>query len=374
MKTLYFIFLLIGLLVFGLWSYMKFKKGNVVDSKNLESILDKQCNKFVAEGNAYGLVIGVIKNNKSYLKGYGTVKKGENILPDSSTIFELASTSKLFTTAALQILADDGKLKIEDKIHEILADKVKLPDIAKNTSLQHLATHLSGFPSLPESFLSKMKDDKNPYKNLVEQDIYDYLQTCQGKKEDGVFEYSNFGMGLLGHLLEIKTGLKYEQLVKETLLNKLEMNQTFIALDDAKKSKIAQGYDKNGNESPIWIDNVLTGAGSFLSNGNDMLKFIKANLNENQTQISKSLIATHMQQLNGETGLGWILPSATDNFLGNKNIVWHNGMAGGYASFIVIDKVNNYGFFILSNKAIDVTKFGMKLTISVRTQSLKMPK
>lgn len=374
MKTLYFILLLIGFLVFGLWSYMKFKKGNVEDSKNLESILDKQCNKFVAEGNAYGLVIGVVKNNKSYLKGYGTIKKGENILPDSSTIFELASTSKLFTTATLQILADDGKLKIEDKIQEILADKVKLPDIAKNTSLQHLATHLSGFPSLPESFLSKMKDDKNPYKNLVEQDIYDYLQTCQGKKEDGVFEYSNFGMGLLGHLLEIKTGLKYEQLVKETLLNKLEMNQTFIALDDAKKSKIAQGYDKNGNESPIWIDNVLTGAGSFLSNGHDMLKFIKANLNENQTQISKSLIATHMQQLNGETGLGWILPSATDNFLGNKNIVWHNGMAGGYASFIVIDKVNNYGFFILSNKAIDVTKFGMKLTISVRTQSLKIPK
>ena len=46
-------------------------------------------------------------------------------------------------------------------------------------------------------------------------------------------------------------------------------------------------------------------------------------------------------------------------------------MAGGYASFIAIDKVHNYGIIILSNKAIDVTNFGMKLTLSARTQSWK---
>ena len=113
----------------------------------------------------------------------------------------------------------------------------------------------------------------------------------------------------------------------------------------------------------------MTGAASFLSNASDMIKFIKANLKENETSISTSLIHTHKRQLNGETGLGWILPSGADKLLGNKDIVWHNGMAGVYASFLAIDKTNGYGIIILSNKAIDVTTFGMKMVRTIRTQS-----
>jgi D-alanyl-D-alanine-carboxypeptidase/D-alanyl-D-alanine-endopeptidase len=344
---------------------------NLKDKKNLELAIDKQANKYITDGNSYGLVVGVVKNDKVYLKGYGTIDKGKSILPDSLTTFELASTSKLFTTSTLQILVDEGILNLDDKIQTILGSNVNLPKIAQNTTLRHLATHLSGFPSLPNSFITKMTDETNPYKSLRTQDIYDYLKTCENKQKDGIYEYSNFGMGLLGHLLELKTGKKYEQLVKEKLLNPIGMTQTFVTIDRFNKQKIIQGFDENGNPAPIWEDNVLTGAGSFLSNGNDMIKFIKSNLNESETIISKSLLATHNQQLNGETGLGWILPTSTDKILGNKNIIWHNGMAGAYSSFIAIDKVNNYGIFILSNKAVDVTNLGMKLTMFVRTQSWK---
>jgi serine-type D-Ala-D-Ala carboxypeptidase/endopeptidase len=197
------------------------------------------------------------------------------------------------------------------------------------------------------------------------------LRTCEAKQTEGNFEYSNFGMGLLGHLLEIKSGTKYEKLVTEKLLNPLEMKNTFVTVDSNNKNNIVQGYDEEGNPSPIWTDNVLTGAGSFLSNASDMIKFIKANLKENETNISKSLIQTHKRQLNGETGLGWILPSSADKLLGNKEIVWHNGMAGGYASFLAIDKTNGFGIIILSNKAIDASTFGMKMVRTIRTQSWK---
>ena len=170
-------------------------------------------------------------------------------------------------------------------------------------------------------------------------------------------------MGLLGHILEIKTGEKYEQLVKDRLLLPLGIQSTFITIDSINSKNIIQGFNENGEKAPIWTDNVLTGAGSFLSNANDMIKFIKANLSENETSISKSLLKTHLQQMEGETGLGWMLSGILDKFAGNKNLLWHNGMAGGYASFIAIDKVNNYGIIILSNKTIDVTNFGMKLTL-----------
>lgn len=371
MKIIGIVTLILIAIISVLYFYIRYKTSNIEDKKNLQLTIDNQANKYISEENAFALVVGIVKDGKVYLKGYGTTVKGKNILLDSSTTFELASTSKLFTTATLQILVDKGILKLDDKIQTIIGDKVKLPLSAQNTTLRHLATHLSGFPSLPNSFIAKMKDETNPYKDLTTQDIYDYLINCEGKQRDGTFEYSNFGMGLLGHLLELKTGLQYEQLVNQHLLTPLGMNNTFVTIDSTNETKIIQGYDEDGNPSPIWEDKVLTGAGSFLSNGSDMVKFIKANLNENETAISKSLLATHQQQLNAEMGLGWILPSSVDKMLGNKDIVWHNGMAGAYASFIAIDKVNNYGLFILSNKAVDVTKLGMKLTISVRTQSWK---
>lgn len=358
-------------IVFGLYLYIKYKSNHVADKKNLEASIEKQANQYIQQGNSIGLVIGIVKNGKTFIKGYGSIHKEKLISPDSLSIFELASTSKLFTTSTFQLLVDEGQLKLDDKIQTILTDNVKIASSGQNTTLLHLATHLSGFPSLPNSFIAKMNDEKSPYKDLVTQDIYDYLRTCEGKQPEGTFEYSNFGMGLLGHLLELKSGMKYEKLVTEKLLVPLKMKNTFVTIDSTHKSNIVQGYDENGNPSPIWTDNCLTGAGSFLSNASDMIKFIKSNLKENETPISTSLIQTHKRQLNGETGLGWILPSTADKLLGNKDIVWHNGMAGGYSSFLAIDKPNDYGVIILSNKAIDASTFGMKMVRIIRTQSWK---
>ena len=370
-KILVLVILIITSIIFGLYFYIKFKSNNIVDKKDLEASIDKQANLYIQEENSIGLVIGVVKNEKTLIKGYGTIDLNKKKSPDSLSIFELASTSKLFTTSTFQLLVDEGQLNLEDKIQTILTDKVKISPLGQNTTLLHLATHLSGFPTLPNSFIAKMNDYTNPYRDLVTQDIYDYLRTCEDKQTEGNFEYSNFGMGLLGHLLEIKSGTKYENLVTQKLLDPLQMKNTFVTVDSINKKNIIQGYDEDGNLSPIWTDNVLTGAGSFLSNASDMIKFIKANLKENETRISKSLIQSHKRQLNGETGLGWILPSSMDILLGNKDIVWHNGMAGGYASFLAIDKTNGYGIIILSNKAIDATTFGMKMVRTIRTQSWK---
>jgi CubicO group peptidase (beta-lactamase class C family) len=370
-KIIGILILVIGLLAFVLYLFIKFKTNNVEDKQNLEASIDKQATKYIQEGNSLGLVVGVVKNGKTFFRGYGTINKEKQIPPDSLSVFELASTSKLFTTSTLQLLVDERQVKLEDKIQTFLKDKVKISSSGQNTTLLHLATHLSGFPSLPNSFIAKMTDERNPYKELVTQDLYNYLRTCEDKQAEGNYDYSNFGMGLLGHLLEIKSRTKYEKLVSQKLLDPLQMKNTFVTVDSTNKNSIVQGYDENGNEAPIWTDNVLTGAGSFLSNASDMVKFIKANLRENETTISKSLIQTHKRQLNGETGLGWILASNADKLLGNTDIVWHNGMAGGYASYLAVDKTNGFGIIVLSNKAVDVSAFGMKLTLTIRTQSWK---
>lgn len=268
---LFILIVIIGAIVF----YIKYKLEHAKDNKQLETNIEKQISDYIAKGNSQAIVIGVYKNDKTYIKGFGYINKEKTIQPNDSTIFELASTSKLFTTSVLQLLAENNQLQLEDNIQLYLKEKVTLPNSAENTTLLHLATHSSGFPSLPNSFLQKMQDENNPYKDLKTQDIYDYLKTCDGKNKDGTFEYSNFGMGLLGHLLELKTNIPYEELIKQQLLHKLDMNNTFVTIDSIHKKYIVQGYDEMDNPAPIWEDHVLTGAGSFLSNASDMIKFIK---------------------------------------------------------------------------------------------------
>jgi D-alanyl-D-alanine-carboxypeptidase/D-alanyl-D-alanine-endopeptidase len=369
LKLLLIICLILAFIVAIAILYVHYRLNHMTDQHNLEQQLDKNMSAFIKKERSYGLVIGVFKDQREMIKGYGSGKTGDEP-PDEHSLFELASTSKLFTTSTLKILEDKQRLSIHDRLSKYLDERVSLPETARNTSLQHLATHRSGFPSLPGSFIKKMTDEANPYKDLTQQDLYDYLKTCEGKAPEGSFLYSNLGMGLLGHILELSEQRSYEQLVSDELLAPLNMSSTFITLPDSLKYRLVRGFNEQGAETPVWEDKVLPGAGSFLSTARDMMKFIRANLQRDYSVISPSLLQTHERQLEGETGLGWILPSYLDKKLfRNDLIIWHNGMAGGYASFLLINKTQNYGLILLSNKAEDVTALGMKLARIIKHTS-----
>jgi serine-type D-Ala-D-Ala carboxypeptidase/endopeptidase len=221
-------------------------------------------------------------------------------------------------------------------------------------------------------FGDKMKDEQNPYKDLTYNDLYDYLKTCPENSTAGSFEYSNLGMGLLGHILELKYDKKYEEIIKEEICSKLGMNQTIITLSELQKKQVAQGHSENGNPNPIWDIPVLTGAGGFLSNATDMIQFIKANLDENYSLISPQLIACHTPQLNGERGLGWgIFNRWIAKIASLEGIVYHNGGTGGCRTYIGIDKKSKNGLIILSNSSNDVSILGEQLMFLIKKVSFE---
>lgn len=364
------VFILLLALLAGLFMYVSYRLNRVADKGNLEGSVDKITRKFFPENSDHALVVGVYKNGRSYVKGYGTAMKGAALLPEANSVFELASTSKLFTTTLLQVLMDKGIVGPDDRIADLLGDKVVLPKSAANTTLRHLATHRSGFAGLPEFLLNKMQDTTNPYKDLRTADLYEYLQTCEGKKPEGSFEYSNFGMGLLGHVLALRLGIPFEEAVQQHLLRPLGMTHTFITPDSNQTAAVVQGYTEAGNPNPVWIDTVLTGAGSFLSNAADMLLFIRANVDK-QHPMYPMFARTHENQPGENTALGWMRPDGLDRLMGNRNILWHNGMAGGYASYIAIDTAAGAGIIVLSNQAKDITTDASMLMRTVSTQSWK---
>lgn len=372
------VLLVVGILtVAALFSffYIKQRLNAVADSANLEKALDKEVSKVSRRHPASGLVVGVYKDGKSFIKGYGVFGQDNHRAPDSTTIFQLASVSKLLTAASLQVLCDEGVLRMDATLGELIGATLHLSPAAQQVTLEQLVTHTSGFPGVPKVFFRKIIKLagrknllKNPYSYLELKDVFEYLRTTEGKRAPGRFEYSNFGMGLLGHVMEKVVKKDLDVLAAEKLLAPLDMYHTAITLTPDMESHVAPGHAANGELTPRWTFGALAGAGAFNSNVSDMLKFIRANLDDS-SHLARSLKKMHKAKSNGHTGIGWLQPTFLDRFLGSRSIIWHNGLVGGYASYISIDTANKTGLVLLSNKAIDVTMLGIMMTRQVRTQS-----
>lgn len=362
--------LLVGVALSGLL-YLKHRMAHTADERDLQAAIDREAGKFQRQAQVPGLVIGVYKSGRSFIKGYGAVAP----TPDATTTFQIGSISKVFTATLLQLLCDEGVVGMDATLGELIGRSMPLSPAARQVTLRQLATHTAGFPSIPKPLEAKAIEAAgaadpmaDPYSHLGPQHVFDYLATTPDKKGAGRFEYSNFGMGLLAHVLEVVTGKDYESLIAEKILVPLGMQGTGITLTAEMKARLAQGHTPKGAPSGIWHFAALAGAGAISSHAQDMLRFIQANVEEDGP-LWRSLARTREPQFEGVTGIGWIQPRFLDRFFGNGRIVWHNGMVGGYASYLAIDAAAKTGVVILTNKAIAPDMLGMVLARQIRTQS-----
>jgi CubicO group peptidase (beta-lactamase class C family) len=365
---------LLGLAVSGV-VYLKYRMINTPDKGNLEATIDAEVAKAMKSGLFPGIVVGVYKDGRTLTKGYGTVNKEDSQSPDAETVFQIGSVSKLLTALLLQRLCDEGVVSLDLTLGELLGESMELSSSVWGVTLRQLATHTSGFPRIPQSLSSKVTemagdDDPmlDPYTYLGPRYVFDYLASAEGKRKAGRFEYSNYGMGLLGHVLEVVTGKDYESLVREKVLLPLGMYHTAINLTSEMKANLAQGYTAKGLPTRIWTFAALGGAGAYSSTAEDLITFIQASLSGSGL-ASQLLLKMSERQFKGDTGIGWMQPSFIDRFVGNRSVVWHNGMVGGYASYLAIDKEADTGVAVLTNQASATEMLGMMLMRQARTQS-----
>ena len=374
-KTMLIVFILFIVVLVSAIFYIKHRLETVQDKDDLASTVDHELGKFIKKDAQHGVIVGIYKNGRLFTKAYGTIEPNNKQPPTNTTLFQIASITKVFTASLLQILVDEGVVELDATLGELLGETTPLSPTVTQVTLRQLATHTSGFEPVPKPLLDKVitivgKKNilHNPYQHLSEKDIFDYLATTDYTPKPGKFRYSNFGMGLLGHVLEKVTHQSLETLMKEKILLPLNMQHTAITLSPGLQQQLAPGFKENGSATPIWTFQSLAGAGGLFSNMEDMMIFLQANI-EHHSPLFESLQKTHVQQFDGETGLGWMLPTFLDRIFGNKTIIWHNGLVGGYASYLSIDKQTNTGVIVLSNKGMGMTMLGMMLTRQARTQS-----
>src|SRR5205814_9268057 len=123
-----------------------------------------------------------------------------------------------------------GEAALTDPVSKCLPAGVKVPERNnRQITLADLSTQSSGLPRMPTNL--SPKDATNPYADYSVQQMYDFLSGYQLTRDIGSqYEYSNLGVGLLGHALALRAGKTYEALVTERILEPLGMHDTRITL------------------------------------------------------------------------------------------------------------------------------------------------
>jgi CubicO group peptidase (beta-lactamase class C family) len=311
--------------------------------------VDRLVEPLIEGGWLYGVAIGVVDERGRAVFGYGRISETVSHPPVGDTVFELASVTKVFTGLVLAQMVQQDEVRLDTPASVLLPPGVSLPKHGtREITLVDLATHTSALPRIPQNL--KPADEANPYADYTTEQLYDFLSHATLPRAPGTMsDYSNLGVGLLGHVLALRTGQSYEDLVSARVCRPLGMTSTRVNLNDSMRSRLAEPHDADGNPVKNWDVPTLTGAGGLRSTVDDMLQFLAAELGLNHSRLDAAVKLSqqvHFDPHDGATavGLAWQINT-------RDGILWHNGQTGGYHTYVAILPAKRVGVVVLANTA-----------------------
>jgi len=295
------------------------------------------------------IVVGVLTDDRVEVTALGSVEAA----PDPAALcWEIGSITKVFTGLLLAEMSIRGEVGLDDPIGRHLPGPVasRLPAGDRQPTLTHLATHTAGLPRIPWAILRRAKASDDPYARLTEEQVFAYLGPRTVRPRRPRPHYSNYGMGLLGHLLARAAGRPYGALVEERLLGPLGMRAT-AAGSCGEGIAPVPGFRK-GKPTPPWTFGALEACGALRSTAADLLTFARACLDPPAGTLGEALDLArrpfHRKRLPVAMGLGWMLRNR-DRHNCVTETCWHNGGTYGSSSFLAVDVPRRRAVVALGN-------------------------
>lgn len=252
--------------------------GHALDPSDLQAFFDGIIPMQLERSDIAGASVLVMKDGNVLLEkgyGYADLKKKQPVDPNT-TIFRLASISKLFTWVSVMQLEEQGKLNIDTDVNQYLDFKIE-PAFGKPITLRNLMTHTGGFEEVLRDII--ITDPKWALS------LRDYLIQNQPRRlfPPGVIPaYSNYGVGLAGYIVQRVSGERFEQYVADHIFTPLGMtHSTFYQPPPKPLSALpSEGYRANTEKPAVGFEIFNpVGAGGLSSTASDMGRFGIALLN-----------------------------------------------------------------------------------------------
>lgn len=333
-----------------------------LSSTQVDSLVENALQKF----KVAGVAVAIVKDGKIiHEKGYGVKSIATNAPVDPYTNFQIASNSKAFTTAALSILIDEGKISWKDKVKKHIPEFKMYNDyVTENFMVEDLLCHRSGL-GLGVGDLMGFPDGANfTIKDIL--NAFQYFKPTSAFRTQ--FDYDNLLYWVAGELIARVSGMSWEKFVATRIMEPLEMNHSFTSLTEVKdRSNLAMPHstvtpDGSMKTINIFRESINGAAGGILSNVHDMSKWMIMQLNRGKYGdkiLFKEARQREMWQMHtvmqanpsgrynvhfSGYGLGWFL----NDIKGNLNVSHTGGLPGMLSKVNLIPDLN-LGIVILTN-------------------------
>ena len=303
-----------------------------------------------------GLAIGIVANDRLiYAKGFGVRSKSNRLPVDTRTVFQIGSTTKAFLTATMAIMVDRGKLRWDDRVVDLYPEfQLKDPWVTREFRVFDLPAQRSGLPPLVNDILAML--------NFKEPEIIRSLGHVEPVSSfRTTFAYTNVTHLLASRIVAKAAGAPdWNAVLQKELLDPLDMkDSTYTAEAIEAAANHANGHrwtPKGTIEVPFTpiFPYHMAGAGDINSNIEDMARWIRMQLGNGtfdgrRIVSSDNLVYTRLPKvaLNERVfyDLGWY------NYLTpNGNMLWHDGDALSFGSFVGLVPDKNIGIIILTNE------------------------
>ncbi|MEO5820631.1 MAG: serine hydrolase domain-containing protein, partial [Vicinamibacteraceae bacterium] len=320
-----------------------------------------------------GAVVGRLTPNGSRLfTVYGRIS-ADGPAPSADTLFEIGSITKVFTALLLADMVERGEVAFDDPVSRLLP-RLTLPTRdGRAITLADLTTHTSGLPRLPSNLDVGALD--NPYATYRAPDLHAFLASYALTRAPGSqWEYSNLGVGLLGHALAVKAGTTYQDLVRRRVFGPLGMRDTTITLSAAQRQRMATAHDGALHPVSWWDFDALAGAGAIRSTASDMLTFAAAAMGGDSPLKAAFARMTTLRRPSRQPATqqlaGWVAVLAM-----GRELLAHDGGTHGFRSSLMVDVANKRAAVAWINGPQDINDVaGHAVEPSIPLRSLSPPR
>lgn len=253
------------------------------DPERLELVVDGIMAGLFQSHHLAGSVVTIVKDGRIlFSKGYGYANLASRrpVDPDT-TLFRIASVSKLFTWTAVMQMVEDGRLKLNTDVNQYLSEMTVPATYSDPVTLSALMTHTAGFEDRVLGLLTSDPEKAVPFGQILEEGL-----PSRVRPPGRVSAYSNYGAALAALVVQDVSEMPWTRVIQTRILDPLEMTHTFVVqpLPPDAAGDLAEGYafvDGALVEQPFEIVPLLP-AGGISASGNDIGHFMLAHLNLGQ--------------------------------------------------------------------------------------------
>lgn len=294
-------------------------------------------------GDVPGASVLVLRDGEPILRrSYGLANIEEHVAATPAVNYRLASVTKQFTAAAILLLAEDGKLQLDDPIRKWLPT---LPDATDAITIRQVLSHMSGLIDyedvIPPTMTAQLHD--TDVLKILESQNRTYFPPGTG------YRYSNSGYALLALIVGRASGTDFASFLRERIFKSLGMNNT-VAYEEgiSTVANRAFGYSET-NGSWARTDQSQTSAvlgdGGIYSSIDDLAKWDAALYDERLLSDESRKLAftpvTPTDDPSVEYGMGWRITAET---------LWHSGETMGFRNVIVRYPQRHMSVIVLTNR------------------------